>query len=57
MSLTRAMELVLNEAETSALGDNNEEVLEAVKYIKLVNNAIIGMEEIKEEQGESDEDN
>ena len=57
MSLTRAMELVLNEAETSALGDNNEEVLEAVKYIKLENNAIIGMEEIKEEQGESDEDN
>tara|TARA_R110000824_G_scaffold107813_4_gene254364 strand:+ start:1008 stop:1163 length:156 start_codon:yes stop_codon:yes gene_type:complete len=51
------MELVLNEAETSALGDNNEEVLEAVKYIKLVNNAIIGMEEIKEEQGESNEDN
>jgi hypothetical protein len=57
MSLTREMELVLNEAETSALGDNNEEVLEAVKYIKLVNNAIIGMEEIKEEQGESNEDN
>ena len=51
MSLTRAMELVLNEAETSALGDNNEEVLEAVKYVKtssLVNNVIIWMEEEKE---------
>lgn len=34
MTLEQAMDLVLNEAETSALGENNDEVLEAVKLLK-----------------------
>tara|TARA_R100000278_G_scaffold121357_2_gene105093 strand:+ start:1121 stop:1303 length:183 start_codon:yes stop_codon:yes gene_type:complete len=32
--LTEAMTIVLNEAESSALGDNNQEVLESVEFIK-----------------------
>ena len=32
--LTQAMTIVLNEAESSALGDNNQEVLESVEFIK-----------------------
>ena len=34
MTLEQAMDLVLNEAETSPLGENNDEVLEAVKLLK-----------------------
>ena len=34
MNLEKAIELVLNEAETSALGDNNKEVLEAVELLQ-----------------------
>ena len=34
MKLDKAIELVLNEAETSALGDNNKEVLEAVELLQ-----------------------
>ena len=58
MSLERAMHLIIDEAETSALGDNNEEVFEAVELVKtssLINNVIIWMEERKEEQRESNE--
>ena len=32
--LTEALTIVLNEAESSALGDSNKEVLESVQYIK-----------------------
>ena len=32
--LTEALTIVLNEAESSALGDNNQEVLESVEFIK-----------------------
>lgn len=34
MNLEKAIELVLNEAESSALGDNNREVLEAVELLQ-----------------------
>jgi hypothetical protein len=34
MTLEEAMDLVRNEAETSALGDGNEEVMDAVKLLK-----------------------
>ena len=32
--LTEALTIVLNEAQSSALGDNNQEVLESVEFIK-----------------------
>jgi hypothetical protein len=32
--LTEALTIVLNEAQSSALGDNNQEVLESVQFIK-----------------------
>lgn len=34
MNLEKAIELVLNEAESSALGDGNKEVLEAVELLQ-----------------------
>jgi len=34
MTLEEAMDLVLNEAESSALGEGNEEVMDAVKMVK-----------------------
>ena len=34
MNLGQALELVLNEAESSALGDNNQKVLDAVELIQ-----------------------
>jgi hypothetical protein len=34
MNLEKAFELVLNEAESSALGDNSKEVLEAVELLQ-----------------------
>ena len=34
MNLSEALELVLNEAESSALGDGNKEILEAVALLK-----------------------
>jgi len=34
MNLEKAIELVLNEAESSALGDNNREVLEAIELLQ-----------------------
>ena len=34
MTLEEAMNLVMNEAESSALGDGNEKVIEAVKLVK-----------------------
>jgi len=34
MKLEKAIELVLNEAETSALGDNSEDVLNAVEIVQ-----------------------
>ena len=34
MNLEKAIELVLNEAETSALGDNSEDVLNAVEIVQ-----------------------
>ena len=34
MTLEEAVDLVINEAETSALGDGNEEVMDAVKLLK-----------------------
>ncbi len=34
MTFEEAMDLVLNEAESSALGEGNEEVMEAVKMVK-----------------------
>jgi hypothetical protein len=34
MNLEKAIELVLNEAESSALGDDNREVLEAVELLQ-----------------------
>ena len=34
MDKLKAMELVLGEAESSALGENNDEVLDAVKLLK-----------------------
>jgi hypothetical protein len=34
MNLEKAIELVLNEAESSALGGNNREVLEAVELLQ-----------------------
>ena len=34
MTLEEAMDLVRNEAETSALGEGNEEAMEAVKLLK-----------------------
>jgi hypothetical protein len=33
MKLKEAIELVLNEAESSALGENNQEVLDAVEMV------------------------
>ena len=34
MKLEKAIQLVLNEAETSALGDNSEDVLNAVEIVQ-----------------------
>jgi len=34
MNLEKAIELVLNEAQSSALGDNNQEVLDAVELLE-----------------------
>ena len=34
MTLEEAMDLVMDEAESSALGDGNENVMEAVKMVK-----------------------
>ena len=34
MTLEDAMDLVINEAESSALGEGNEEVMDAVKLLK-----------------------
>jgi hypothetical protein len=34
MTLEEAMDLVINEAESSALGEGNEEVMDAVKMVK-----------------------
>jgi|TARA_B110000196_G_scaffold317967_1_gene332278 hypothetical protein len=34
MTLEEAMDLALNEAESSALGDGNEEVMEAIKLLR-----------------------
>ena len=36
MTFEEAMDLVLNEAESSALGEGNEEVMEAVKMVKCI---------------------
>jgi hypothetical protein len=33
MNFKKAIELVLNEAESSALGENNQEVLDAVEMV------------------------
>ena len=34
MNLEKAIELVLNEAESSALGDNNQNILDAVEVVQ-----------------------
>ena len=34
MTLEEALDLALNEAESSALGDGNEEVMEAIKLLR-----------------------
>ena len=34
MNLVQALQLVMNEAQSSALGDNNQEVLDAVELIE-----------------------
>ena len=39
MNLEQAIELVLNEAESSALGDNSEDVLHAVEIVRMFNKA------------------
>ena len=39
MKLSEAIELVLNEAESSALGDNSEDVLNAVEVVRMFNKA------------------
>ena len=42
MTLEEAMDLVLNEAESSALGEGNEKVMEAVKMVKCVYDERLG---------------
>ena len=39
MNLGQAIELVLNEAESSALGDNSEDVLDAVEVVRMFHKA------------------